>query len=718
MQSAHDRLEYGTVGPEGHGISRRAGAEAVAKPPIVAQTSAMAAPAAEAVAKAGRSLLLAAMVLSATVRGAGAWEPASWGGGDTVLSLAIHPGDDRVLWALTWLGGVLRTVDQGGNWLWANGDLTQLEGVAVVADPASADAAYFVGGSGIWHTEDAGAHWALLPGTSAFTFTRAAGTRPLLVGSGGAQLVAGTASGALFVSQNRGRAWERVEWGNSKPVFALCDAPARGMILIALADSAGLHVLRPAAWKGPRVARGAPPFPIKDLLADESPPYNLFAVCGQHGLWSAEPTGDDWRRLEIEGVDESEELVCLARTGRGGERLLFACGRNALLRSMNGKHWARLPGARHYDERVNPTRRWSARASVPTALVGGASPDNLFMSDYSSVHRSINASGDVQFVEAARGLANQVICDLALDGRGALLVAGDASGVLASADGGETYRSLWPLRYGPDVGRYASLAVGPGDALIAAAIDQWKGEVCVFHGIGGESRRAGRAEGIDVERMLLRNGSAPAGPWKVVFAPADPHRAYLLVAGATPGFFVSNDDGKTWKARALPRGAAAWRALAADPERPDRVYMGSLAPKAGVWRSSDGGGSWEQLLETRANVAALEALPEAVLCMVDTQGTFRRSSTRGGTWDAPVATGLAGVSAWSIDARNPARMAVAAGNSVSMSLDGGKEWTALPALPMHLPDIVCLCIDGRTGMLFAGTRGAGLWKIDLGPDAK
>ncbi len=659
--------------------------------------------------------VIAGMVLAAALRGADAWQPASWGGGDVFLSIASHPGDDRVLWALASLGGVLTSADQGETWEWANGDLAVLENAAVVPDPSDVQGAYLAGTAGLWHTADRGAHWKQLPGTEAFAFARVPGSRPLLVSENGARLYAGTATGDLHTCAGRGGAWRRVPWANTRPVFVLREASSRGAVLIVLADAAGLYVFKPNAWQAPRFARGAPPFPIKDMLADNWAPYKLFAVCGPHGLWTADATGDDWQQLEIEGVEAGEELLCLAQTGRGKERMLFACGRGLMLKSVNGAHWMRLKDNRHYDERTNPTRRWSIRPSVPTALAGGISADNLFLADYWSLHRSLNATGDAQLVEAARGAGSHIISDLVLDGSGALLVAGGASGLLATSDGGRSFTALWPARYGPDVGRYAAVAVGPGDALIAAAVDQWKGEVCIYHGNARERRIDGRARGVNVERMIMRNGASPAGPWKIVFAPADPGRAYALVAGAAPALFMSADNGTTWKERKLPAGVSPWRALAADPERSDCLYVGGRAPTSGVWKSSDAGARWDQILTVEESVAALAALPGGILCVLTERGMFHRSATRGAVWDVRAASGLAEASALCIDATV---LYAAGGNVVRMSVDGGTSWSALPGPPMHLPEITSLCVDGRRGALFVGTRGAGLWKIEREPPAE
>lgn len=77
------------------------------------------------------------------------------------------------------------------------------------------------------------------------------------------------------------------------------------------------------------------------------------------------------------------------------------------------------------------------------------------------------------------------------------------------------------------------------------------------------------------------------------------------------GVFKSTDAGSSWQAAGLENTGSIGR-IAVDPQRPNRVFvaaMGSLFsnnPERGVFRSNDGGTSWEQNLFVNDSVGAID----------------------------------------------------------------------------------------------------------------
>src|SRR5438067_2214641 len=70
---------------------------------------------------------------------------------------------------------------------------------------------------------------------------------------------------------------------------------------------------------------------------------------------------------------------------------------------------------------------------------------------------------------------------------------------------------------------------------------------------------------------------------------------------------VSDDGGKTWNRRDAALEEQSIRAIAVDPHDADFVIAGGLA---GVWRSTDGGRSWEQISD-QINVESVAIDPRA-----------------------------------------------------------------------------------------------------------
>ena len=105
------------------------------------------------------------------------------------------------------------------------------------------------------------------------------------------------------------------------------------------------------------------------------------------------------------------------------------------------------------------------------------------------------------------------------------------------------------------------------------------------------------------------NAGLPKGPWgrvEVAMAPSDPRVVYALVESAESALYRSDDGGRTWQARDKSQGVV-WRPfyfarLVVDPKNPDRVFKPGLdlvaTEDGGRSFGSSGGGShgdWHDL---------------------------------------------------------------------------------------------------------------------------
>jgi photosystem II stability/assembly factor-like uncharacterized protein len=123
-------------------------------------------------------------------------------------------------------------------------------------------------------------------------------------------------------------------------------------------------------------------------------------------------------------------------------------------------------------------------------------------------------------------------------------------------------------------------------------------------------------------------------------------------------------------------------AIALDPKNPETVYIGT-GGKAGVFRSTDGGTSWQE---------ADSGLPQL------------RVKTDTGKWitEAFDVTDLA------IDPAHPTMLyAVAYGHGVFRSTDSGHSWHSLNA-GLSVLDVRTLALDATGQRLYAGTSGGGV----------
>lgn len=200
-------------------------------------------------------------------------------------------------------------------------------------------------------------------------------------------------------------------------------------------------------------------------------------------------------------------------------------------------------------------------------------------------------------------------------------------------------------------------------------------------------------------------GAVTVGPDGALFAGTGlPHPAAGFVLWGGTGVFRSEDRGETWEGVGLESSGAIAR-IAVDPTDPQRVYVAAAGSplreggERGVYRSVDGGGSWE------LSLAAANPTTGAVDVAVDPSDPQRLLAT---LWDRDILSGrIAG-----------------AGSAVYLSTDGGEQWTEV-TLPGNVRDPRV----GRMGVTFgpAGSDRAyavvandlagetvGLWRSDDG----
>ncbi len=146
----------------------------------------------------------------------------------------------------------------------------------------------------------------------------------------------------------------------------------------------------------------------------------------------------------------------------------------------------------------------------------------------------------------------------------------------------------------------------------------------------------------------------------VVVHPRNPDIVYVAAVGhlwgpnAERGVYRSTDGGQTWK-QVLTRGPDTGAAdIAMDPTNPRVLYAGfweasrkpwrldSGGPGSGIWKSTDGGDTWQDLshapglprgVEGRIGITVSPANPERVWAIVEAaDGGVYRSDNAGRTW--------------------------------------------------------------------------------------
>jgi photosystem II stability/assembly factor-like uncharacterized protein len=200
----------------------------------------------------------------------------------------------------------------------------------------------------------------------------------------------------------------------------------------------------------------------------------------------------------------------------------------------------------------------------------------------------------------------------------------------------------------------------------------------------------------------------------VAVAPSNPDVVYIGTGEADirgniiqgDGVYKSADGGKTWTHVGLAETQVIAK-IRVDPTNPDRVFVGAFGHPAGpnqergVYRSKDGGKTWERVLFRDNKTGAIEL----VLDPHNPQVLY------GGLWEAFRVSNM-------MSSGGP-------GSGIFKSNDGGDHWTELtrnPGLPRGIVGKIGLTVSGadssrvyaqieaEDGGLFLSDDGGGTWK--------
>ncbi|MFZ4985270.1 MAG: WD40/YVTN/BNR-like repeat-containing protein [Blastocatellia bacterium] len=284
------------------------------------------------------------------------------------------------------------------------------------------------------------------------------------------------------------------------------------------------------------------------------------------------------------------------------------------------------------------------------------------------------------------------------------------NGIYKSVDAGKTWQHVWKQE-----GQIGTMVVHPTNPEVAFA-------AVLGHAFGPNPERGvyrttdGGKSWQQVLKKDEQTGASdvaidPSNP-NIVFAGLWQARRYpwdLQSGGPGSGLYASRDGGSTWKQlreKGLPDGIWGKVGIAVAPSDGRRVYALIEAEKGGLFRSDDGGESWQLINPSRAlrqrawyyttitvhptnpNEAWFPSVP--MLKTIDGGKSLEsvRGIHHGDHHDV-----------W-FDPTNPKRMITGNDGGVDISSDGGRTWMA-PALPIS--QFYHVSADSRTPFSVAGS---------------
>jgi photosystem II stability/assembly factor-like uncharacterized protein len=248
-----------------------------------------------------------------------------------------------------------------------------------------------------------------------------------------------------------------------------------------------------------------------------------------------------------------------------------------------------------------------------------------------------------------------------------------------------------------------------------------------------ESRR------VSATQMLA---DRPKGFKAIAVHPTNPDVVFLASYPDTWPYLLygSRDGGKTWTRVSVfnlaPKGSEHWAKSLADveeivfsPHAPDTLFLTDWFQ---VWRSTDGGGSWQQLLRglpnTVVNDLKVSPVDGKTMYLADADNGIVVTEDGGETWKRRMNGVLdGGVQEVEISSQDPKKLYILARPwkkskriAVFRSTDAGKSWVdigfALPDRPLPSLDFVDglptnLEVDPTSDqVLYVGTNGHGAFK--------
>jgi photosystem II stability/assembly factor-like uncharacterized protein len=283
------------------------------------------------------------------------------------------------------------------------------------------------------------------------------------------------------------------------------------------------------------------------------------------------------------------------------------------------------------------------------------------------------------------------------------------NGIYKSTDAGKTWKHVWKQE-----GQVGRIAVHPRNANVAFA-------AVLGHAFGPNPERGvyRTTDGGKTWVQVLKK-DADTGAIDVVLDPNNPSIVFaslwqtrrrpweMTSGGPGSGLYLSRDGGDTWTqlgprdpdakaekkegqkeppGKGLPPGIWGRVGLAVAPSDGRRVYALIEAEKGGLYRSDDGGDSWDLATDHHAlrqrpwyfsTITVDPKNPDVVYC----PQVRMLKSIDGGKTFSPVKKAHHGDhhDLW-IDPRDPKRMIGANDGGVDVSVNGGETWFA-PPLPI------------------------------------
>jgi photosystem II stability/assembly factor-like uncharacterized protein len=431
----------------------------------------------------------------------------------------------------------------------------------------------------------------------------------------------------------------------------------------------------------------------------------VYAATANTGVFKTTNGGRTWRVLDKGPESLNEKVLAIdpndPNTVYAGLVRTWTPATGGVFKTTDGgRSW------RPMNSGLGGARSVSALAvdpQTPATIYAGTIVDE-WSERGGGVFKSTN--GGRSWRSMTRGIGRRDVWALAIDPSApeTLYAGTDEGGVFKTTDGGLS----WHL---------VSAGI-ESDWALALAVDPVT-PTTVYAGMnGGDDFDGGVFKSIDGGETWAISSNGLDGVYVGALA-IDPQNPGIIYALGGRSVFKSVDGAQTWSEI---RGSLDRRtsALAIDPRAASTVYVGthgsSGGPVDGVFKSTDGGGSWHAastgIVARRVVSFAVHPTHPGIYAATYGDGVFK-STDRGGTWRALV-VGDAWTQDVAIDPKTPSTVYVGALDGMFKSSDGGRTWRSsshglvVDYVPAEISEVAVA--PSHPSTLYAGTHGFGVFR--------